>query len=463
MLQKKIPLVLLILLCSVAFKTEAQQKISLKEAVSLAVKNYGTINAKANYAKASAALADQASRDYLPNFNLSAQQAYGTANGQLGPQYGFGGLGVSSSGLPLPEQNWNAAFGALYLANINWDFFAFGRAREKVKTAQQAAFRDRKDWEQELFRHEVKVAGTYLNLIAAKQLTTSYRKNLARADTFRFVVVTRALNGLIAGVDSSQANAEVSNARIALTKAIDFEQEQSNLLAQLMGVPAGEFELDTFFVSRIPALIQDTVNTASHPLLQWYKSRIGFSDEQSKYFKTFYYPTLSLVGVMQTRASGFGSTYAQNQSDFSHDYWEGIHPNRSNYLLGLGLTWNLTQPLRISRQVKAQQYISKGLQDEYQLADQQVQAQLHLSALKIKNALDNYREVPVQVRAASNAYLQKSVLYKNGLTNLVEVTQSLYALIRAETDRDIAYSNVWQALLLRSAAAGDFSLFLNEL
>jgi hypothetical protein len=54
------------------------------------------------------------------------------------------------------------------------------------------------------------------------------------------------------------------------------------------------------------------------------------------------------------------------------------------------------------------------------------------------------------------------VLYKNGLTTIVEVTQALYTLNRAETDRDISNNNVWQALLLKAAASGDFSLFLNE-
>jgi hypothetical protein len=60
-------------------------------------------------------------------------------NGQNGPVYGFGGFGVASSGLPLPNQNWNAAFGALYLANLNWEFFTFGRIKERIKTAQQVA------------------------------------------------------------------------------------------------------------------------------------------------------------------------------------------------------------------------------------------------------------------------------------------------------------------------------------
>ncbi len=457
---------LFIILCSLLGLTpvvRAQDTLSLKRAVSIAIENYGTLKAKANYAAAAREQVGQAKRDYLPNLNLAAQQDYGTINGQNGPLYGFGGLSVASSGIPLDHQNWNAAFGALYLTNMNWDFFAFGRAKEKIRTAQAAATRETKDWQQELFKHEVKVAATYLNLIAARQLTRSYEKNLVRADTFRQVVIARALNGLIAGVDSSQANAELSSAKISLSRARDAEQEQSNLLAQLMGVPVADFVLDTFFIARVPAMPQDSISTDNHPLLQWYKSRILASDEQAKYLKTLYYPAFTLVGVLQTRGSGFGSGYTANQSDFSQGYWDGIHPTRTNYLLGIGVTWNITQPLRISKQVRSQKLISKGLEDEYILAGQQVNAQLKLSDTRIKNALDIYNEAPEQVKAASSAYIRKAVLYKNGLTNLVDVTQALYALVRAETDRDIAYSNVWQALLLKAAASGDFSLFENQL
>src|SRR6202000_3236095 len=118
--------------------------------------NYGTVKAKANYVSASKASLQQAKRDYLPNLNLSAQQDYGTVNGQNGPLYGFGGFGVASSGLPLPTQNWNAGFGALYLANINWDFFTFGRVRERIKVAQATVQRDELDLAQEKFQHQVK-------------------------------------------------------------------------------------------------------------------------------------------------------------------------------------------------------------------------------------------------------------------------------------------------------------------
>jgi outer membrane protein TolC len=443
--------------------TSAQETLTLKDAIRTAVNNYGTIKAKSNYADASKATAVQAKRDYLPNFNLSAQQDYGTVNGQNGPLYGFGGLGVSSSGLALPNQNWNAAFGALYLTNINWDFFAFGRAKEKIKTAQAVATRDSKDWQQEIFQQEVKVAAAYLNLLAAQKLTQSYQKNLNRADTFRRVVVTRVKNGLNAGVDSAQANAEVSNARIALTRALDFEQSAANQLAQLMAVPVQEFTLDTVFISRLPSMLGDSAALNEHPLLQWYKSRIAVSEEQTKYYKTFNYPVFSLVGVLQTRGSGFDAAYNQDQHAYTTNYWDGVKPTRTNYLIGIGVTWNLAQPFRISQQVKSQKLISKGLEAEYELANQQLQAQYQLSETRIQNSLTNYYEVPVQVKAASDAYLQKSVLYRNGLTNLVDVTQALYALVRAETDRDIAYNNVWQALLLKASATGDFNLFEKEL
>ncbi len=437
----------------------AQQVFTLQQAIDTAIANYGTIKAKASYTAAANEQVKQARRDYLPNVNLSAQQDYGTINGQNGPLYGFGGLAASSSGVPLDHQNWNAAFGALYLTNINWDFFAFGRAKEKIKTAMAAATQNDKDWQQEIFRHKIKVAAAYLNLVAAQQLTRSYKENMDRADTVRKLVRVRVLNHLIAGVDSSQANAEYSSARITWTKSKDAEQEQGNQLAQLLGVPPQNFTVDTEFVKRIPNLADVQLSEDNHPVLQWYKSRIALSDEQAKYYKTFYYPAFSVVGVLQTRGSGFGNNYGVDQHNFSQGYWDGVHPTRTNYLLGVGVTWNITQPLRISRQVKAQQQISKGLKYEYELADQQIKAQMQLSDTKLQNALDNFREVPVQVKAASDAYLQKSVLYKNGLTNLVDLTQAAYALIRAQTDRDIAYVNVWQALLIKAAAAGDFNVF----
>lgn len=453
------------LLCIFIGSTAANaQVLTLKDAVQAGLQHYSAIKAKVNYVDASKASARQSVKEYYPDLSVSFQHDYGTVNGQTGPLYGFRGLGTASSGQPLAQQNWNAAFGSLYLTNVNWDFFSFGRAREKIKTAQAVVARDESDLAQEQFQHQVRVAGAYLNLLAAQRLTQSWQNNLDRAIALQAIVATRVKNGLNAGVDSSLANAEVSNARIVLTRAKDYEQEQANQLAVYMGVPHQDFTLDTLFVARIPGALYDTAASRQlHPLLGFFQKRIDLSNEQAKYFRTFNYPTFTLFGVFQGRGSGFAPDYGINGMDhYSQSYAKGIDPTRANYLLGVGMIWNLTTPLRVQHQVAAQQFISRALKEEYELTDQKLKAQLALADNKIKNALDNYREVPVQVKAASDAYLQKSVLYKNGLTNMVDVTQALYALNRAETDRAITYNNVWQALLLKAAASGDFDLFINE-
>lgn len=451
--------------CVLMSGAHAQQVLTIKDAVQTAVSNYGTIRAKTQYAAASNMLIAQSRRDYLPNFNIGAQQVYGTVNGQNGPLYGFGGLGVASSGLPLADQNFHSAFGALYLTNINWDFFTFGRVKQRIRLAEATANRDDKDLQQEIFQHRIRVTAAYLNLLAAHQISFSYQRNVERTDTLRRIVQARALNGLVAGVDSSLANADYSNAKILLTRAIDTEQQLMNELMQLLGVTADSsgFLLDSSMLTKLPLLEHAPADSSKHPLLQLFKSRIQVSDEQVKLIKRSVYPSVSLVSVLQTRASGFESSYAVNQENFTRNYFEGIKPTRTNYLLGVGATWNITQVFRLNKQAGAQELISQGLTEEFNLAAQQIKWQQQLADTKTKNALKIYQEAPVQVKAASDAYLQKTVLYKNGLTNLVDLTQATYTLVRAETDRAVAINNVWQALLLQAAAAGDYSIFESQL
>lgn len=443
------------------------QTLSIKDAIQKSLSNYGTLKAKAHYVDASKALVKESSREYLPDLNILSQQDFGTVNAQNGPLYGFKGLGVASSGPVLNAQNWNSAFGALYLTNVNWDFFSFGRAKEKVKLSESIVALDESDLEQEKFQQEIRVCGAYLNLLASQRLTQAQQDNLDRAQSLLAVVLARTQSGLNPGVDSSLAQAQVSNAKIALNGARDYEQQQVAELAQQMGIttPVGNFVLDTLFVDRVPRSIYDSsrMQQQDHPLLKYYGERIAASDAQQKYYHTLNYPTFSLFGVLQGRGTGFGSNYGElNKSAYSSDYWTGVSPTRGNYLLGVGFFWNLTTPLRTQQLEEAQKFTSRGLKDEYDLINQNLSNQLIFSNARIKNAMASYLEAPVQVRAANDAYHQKTIMYTHGLSNIVDVTQALFDLNRAETDRDIADNNVWQALLLKAAATGDFGLFIGE-
>src|SRR5271154_1418847 len=115
------------------FRANGQKILTIKDAEQIALANYGSIKAKANQLNASKANLTESKTEYLPDVTLSAQQDYGTVNSQFAPLYAFKGQGLASSGPVLGNQNWSAAFGSLYMSNVSWDFFSFGKAKEKVK------------------------------------------------------------------------------------------------------------------------------------------------------------------------------------------------------------------------------------------------------------------------------------------------------------------------------------------
>lgn len=458
----KIKHILSVLLFSSVFhQLHGQNILTLHEAFELGVKNYGTIKSKSFHVHSSEHALLQAKREYTPNVVLSAQQVYGTINGQNGPLYGFGG--VASSGVPLPEQSWNAAFGALYLANVNWEVFSFGRSKWRIEVANNALDVAENDLILEQFQHLVRIAAAYLNTLATQRLSATQQKNLERAQIIQRSVSARAKSGLIAGVDSALANAEVANAKIALLRARDLQLEEEQKLQLLIGLSGKDFQLDSTFILESP-VIDGTGNeiTVTHPVLNFYQSRVIRTRAQLRLSQRSHFPSLNLVGIFQARASGFSAQYGQDQAAFTHNYSDGISPTRTNYLIGVNLVWNLTAILRANAEVKSLNYLTLATQADLDLAEEQMNTNLNIANAKLTNALQIQRETPIQVQSASDAYVQKNALYENGLTTLVDVTQTLYALNRAESDRDLAFINVWQALLLKAASTGDLSLFTNQ-
>ena len=77
-------------------------------------------------------------------------------------------------------------------------------------------------------------------------------------------------------------------------------------------------------------------------------------------------------------------------------------------------------------------------------------------------ALEQARQAPIQLQAAKQAYNQANSRYQSGLTDLPTLLQSVVTLNRAEVDGYVAISNVWRYLLLKAAAEGDLSLFMNQ-
>lgn len=440
--------------------------LTLQQALETGLHNYQSIKAKENYQKAAAANVTATRREYLPDLSFQAQNAFGTVNGQNGPFEGYKGWTVSSSGPALAQQNWNSAFGGVYAMNISWDFIQFGRQKAKVNAAKFQEASNAADLAQEQFQQQVRIAGAYLNLLAAQRLRKSMESNLQRSQDLKRMITARAVGGLNPGVDSSIANSEVSKAQISLVDAINYEDQQQNFLAQMIDIPGRRFQLDTFFVSKIPADLlhpQDTFDLRNQPILRFYDSRIQASEASVDYIKKSMLPKITAMGILQTRGSGFDYDYSQaNLSHYSSAYWNGVNPNRSNYLLGINASWTITDWTRTKAQAQRQHFTSEAYRNEYDLQYSTLQHQLDLAKQQLQNSIAKYEQVPFGLKASSDAYLQKSTLYENGLSNIADLAQALYNLNRAETDRDLAYNGIWQSLLYQAATEGDLQVFLTE-
>lgn len=455
-------LTIAVVLCLAAVRCGAQV-LTLNGAIKTGLTNYQSIQAKRNYLSASKAMVKNTRNEYIPSLTASIQQDFGTVNSLNGPLSAFGGYATASSATPSNIQSWNSAFGALYLVNTNWEFFTFGRLRSKIKLAGAEVTKDSADLVQEEFVQSIKIAGAYLNLLTAQQFVVNAQADLNRVVFVQRTVYARTSSGLNPGVDSSVANAQVSAAKINLTNAINRQDDLSNQLAQLMNAAPADFVLDSSFLSTVPQILNTDVAVSQNPQVRYYQSRIDQSNSEVKYLKQSILPGLNLVGVYQSRGSGFDYNYSPSLPEtYSRGYAAGVAPGANNYLFGVAIAWDIFSPLKIHQQVLAQKFISSAYQNEYDLIKTQLQDEQILSDQRIENSLKNVREVPFEYKAATDAYEQKSLLYKNGLANIVELQQALYAVSQAETDRSVAFANVWEALLLKSAATGDTDLFTKQ-
>lgn len=443
-------------------QAQQQKLLLLSEAVQTGLQNYQTIQAKHNYLLASTESVKNTRNEYLPNLVASIQQDYGTVNGQYGPLSPYGAAGVTSAGVTTSAQSWTAAFGGAYVLNTNWEAFSFGRLQSRINYSISQVNRDSADLVQEQFIQSVKISSAYLNLLVSQTLYKNALANLQRAQYVQTVVGARTKNGLNAGVDSSIANAEVSKAKLVVIDADNNVIQFNNQLSILINAAPIDYIADSTLLKTLPTTYTTTISVDQNPQSIFYKKRIDVSDTYSHLLAKSIVPGLNVFGIFQTRASGFNYDYGANNNSYSKNYFTGISSARSNYVTGLSINWNIMSLPKIKHLVLAQKFISQGLKNEYDLITTQLNNQLHLSDQRITNSLKSWHEAPIQLKAASDAYLQKSVLYKNGLSNVIDLQQALYLVNKAEIDMSVAYINVWQSLLQKAAASGDFHLFLSQ-
>jgi len=456
-------LIILFFVCVLYPKINAQNKkdtlhITLQTALDTSVARYPKIKAylaEKNSANEQVKVSHTA---YVPSLQLQEQLTYATANSLTGQFYPNEGTAIPISGGVNAIQNWNAASSQFTSVILSGPIFAFGKINANIKEKEARLKTADAEYQNEIFQHKIKVTEAYLFVLVYQKLRKVQLENLKRATEINRLIKAAVESGLKPGVDSSYSAAEVSKAKINYLSSIRDEKTWQIKFGEFLGMTGNYFVVDSMsFNSALPVANTAQSVIDNNPLISIYKNKIESDLFSAKAVKRSYLPTLKYLATGMARGSGISNTGV-----YSNSFSDGVQYSRYNYMLGAYFLWNVTDIFRINHDYKSHMYdVQKdnALLNETRL---NLTGQLENANAQLSLAIEQAKEAPIQVNAANGGFNQSKARYQSGLGTLIELSQNLYILARAEADYSITYNNTWRSLLSIAAAAGDINLFLNS-
>lgn len=397
---------------------------------------------------------------WLPNLNLNYQSDIGTNNNTAGPYFGFGIIPSDSRGV-RSSSNTNASLVNLGIASLDWEVYNFGGYHAQNQFARSRIMVEQSHFGESKYELDVFTVSHYLTLVRLHDLLQIQQLNISRNEQLIHTVVVLAKSGLRAGVDTSIAGAELSKARLVYIElAGQYKQEQQQL-SVISGIPSMLIVPDTTLEDQLiehgSLLASFPGDSLNHPLIAYYQSRYQSSQAAEQLARRSYNPKLSI----EASAWGRGSSISAN--DQFGPLATGWGLDRSNYLIGLSISYNLTnlrrRQLKIRTEKFSTDYAYKQLGEQKAL----LASSSSLASIELRTSLSRLYEIPVQLKAARDAYRQKFSLYKNGLSDIIELDVALNVLYRAETDFSQARNQFALALFQKGLTENQLGLILNTI
>jgi len=261
-------------------------------------------------------------------------------------------------------------------------------------------------------------------------------------------------------VDTSLAEAELSKARLNYIEVNNQLKHVQLQLSAVTGVPYQAIIPDsTVEVALInqPAAYLFPMDTLNHPLINYYKSVYQNSLQREDLVKKQYNPKILLEAATWDRGSSI------NANDQYNSLSTGYGFQRSDYLVGLGISYNLFDLRRRQLKLRTQRantdYDAKKLQEQQEL----LSISANQADVEMQTALDRLKEIPNQLNAANASYSQQLSLYRNGLSNIIDLDAALNILYRAETDYMQAKYDYANALFQKAITENQVNSILNLL
>lgn len=402
----------------------------------------------------------EAKTNILPNFRVGYQTNLGSNNNVAGPYMAFGVVPSNSRGV-RPNSTTKAALTNLGIASLDWELYNFGGYAAERKAAKSALNVEQANYAQNSYELRALSIDHYLNLLKYQELLTIQKQAISRTEQIERSIRALAKSGVKAGVDTSIAGAELSKAKLNF---IDLNNTFSRIqleLAAISGLQPTSIIADTNMLSKLSNLEMKLLFTRNdslqHPLLASYKNSYQASLDQERVVQTSFNPKINFQASVWSRGSSIDA------NDNFNPLWTGLEWQRGNYMVGIGITYNLfdigRQHVKLNTQKATSQYHLKMLEQQKTLLSNAIA----VANQELYTAHQRLAEIPTQLKAAKAGYRQKLSLYKNGLTNIVELNTALSMLFRAETDHVEARYRYMHALFQRAITTNQLDTILTLL
>jgi outer membrane protein TolC len=445
-----------IFLLLISIVANAQQPVSLNQLLIQVNKNAPALITDSSAIQIRQAQAAEVRNNWLPNLKLNYQADIGTSNNVTGPYFGYGIIPSSSGGIHATNVT-TALSTNLGIASLDWEIYNFGAYGAQNKVANSDTRVEQSNFAQSKYQLQAYVISNYLRLLSLQDYLAIQARNIQRDQEILRSIGSLARSGVRPGVDTSIANAELSKARLTYIELNNQVKKAQLQLSAISGIPSQSIVADSLLSQKLLDLQsqQFAIDTINHPLINYYQSVYQNSKQREDLVKKQYNPKIFLEAAAWDRSSSVDpeGNYNSLSNGFGFD--------RSNYLVGLGISYNLfdlrRRQLKLRTQKTETDYARNRLEEE--------KTALVSSANQANSEMETARqrliEIPNQLRAASAGYRQKLSLYKSGLTDIIELNAALSILYRAETDYAQAKYDYNNALFGQAITQNKVNTILN--
>jgi adhesin transport system outer membrane protein len=405
------------------------------------------------------AQANEVRSNWLPNLWLNYQADIGTSNNVIGPYFGYGLVPSSTSGVHNTNVT-TAASTNLGIASLDWEIYNFGAYKAENRVANSNITVEQNQFAESKYDLRAYTISNYLQLLRLQDLLGIQYRDIQRTQEILRSIRSLAVSGVKAGVDTSIAQAELSKARLNYIEVNNQLKQVQLQISAVSGVPYQSIIPDstiemTLINQRAAYLFP--VDTINHPLINFYRSVYQNSLQREDLVKKQYNPKI----LFQAATWGRGSSISP--SDQYNSLSTGYGFQRSDFLVGVAISYNLfdlrRKQLKLRTQKASTDYDEKKLQEQQQL----LSVSANQADVEMQTAMDRLKEIPNQLNAANASYRQQLSLYRNGLSNIINLDAALNILYRAETDYMQAKYDYANALFQKAITENQVNAILNLL